>query len=463
MNKPRTLLIACYELGHQPVSVAWPLASLRQAGHTAAVLDLAVQPFAPILARAATFVGIAVPMHTALRLGVQAAARVRAANPKAHICFYGLYAWLNDDYLLADLADSVIAGEAEAALVALVEALAAGQAPESVPGVSTRAVRAQPQLQRLPLPVPDRSDLPALDQYAAYVEDGVARKAGYVEASRGCLHTCTHCPIVPVYGGRFFAVPPEVVLADIRQQVAAGAEHFTFGDPDFLNGPTHALRLTRALHAEFPNLTFDFTTKVEHILQHRALFPELAALGCTFVTSAIESVSETVLAKLEKGHTAADIDTALAILDAAGIALQPTLVAFTPWTSLDDYLAQLEFILDRGLEAHIAPVQLSIRLLLPPHSVLLSSPDAAAWLEALDPAAFTYRWHHPDPRLDQLHILVSERVAAGEAEGEPTAVTHAAIRTLAYAVAGCPEPAGPPAGYAATRRPPPRLTENWFC
>ncbi len=469
MSERLPLLIACYELGHQPVSVAWPLAALRAAGQPAAVLDLAVQPFDPALAAAASFVGISVPMHTALRLGVQAAALVRVANPDVHICFFGLYAWLNEGYLLArklnfrGVADSVIAGESESALVALVQAVAAGQPAQSVAGVSTAAAKAQPILTRLPLPVPDRARLPALDNYARYVANGVAHLAGYVEASRGCLHTCTHCPIVPVYGGRFFVAPYEVVMADIRQQVAAGAEHITFGDPDFLNGPTHALRLARALHAEFPRISFDFTAKVEHILQHRAMFSELAALGCTFITSAIESVSEVVLARLNKGHTAADIDAALGLLDAAGIALQPTLVAFTPWTTLDDYLAQLEFIRARGLEAHIAPVQLGIRLLLPPRSLLIDAPEAAEWLGELDPAAFTYRWRHPDPRLDRLHALVSDRVAAGDAVGESAAATHAAVRALAYDLAGRPEPAGPLLGRAATRRPPPRLTENWFC
>ena len=95
-------------------------------------------------------------------------------------------------------------------------------------------------------------------------------RAAYVEASRGCLHVCRHCPVVPVYGGRFFVVPADVVLADIRAQVAAGARHVTFGDPDFLNGPGHALDVARRLHAEWPSLTFDFTAKVEHLLKHRA-------------------------------------------------------------------------------------------------------------------------------------------------------------------------------------------------
>jgi radical SAM superfamily enzyme YgiQ (UPF0313 family) len=465
------LLVSCYELGHQPLGLAWPLALFRQAGFDVAALDLAVQPFDDRLARAAHLVAIAAPMHTALRLGVAAADRVRAINPGAHICFWGLYAGLNADYLLATAADSVVAGENESALVALAQALDRREPPEAVPGVAVRGHPAAPALLRPALPVPDRRGLPSLTRYARYVHDGTARLAGYVEASRGCLHTCRHCPIVPIYGGRFFAVPVDTVLADLRQQVGAGAEHITFGDPDFLNGPGHALRLARGLQAEFPGLTFDFTTKVEHILQHRGLFAEFAALGATFVTSAIESLSPLVLARLDKGHTAADIDEALDILDAAGIALRPTLVAFTPWTSLEHYIALLDFIRARGLQSHVPPIQLGVRLLVPPGSPLLGAPDAAEWLGELDPAAFGYRWAHPDPRMDALHAQVIERLALADERGEAAAATYEAVRALAEAAAGLgeaqaePREAGQkPSAIRSWPRPePPRLTEDWFC
>ncbi len=255
-------------------------------------------------------------------------------------------------------------------------------------------------------------------------------------------------------------MPAEVVLADIAQQVEAGARHITFGDPDFLNGPKHALRLACELHTRWPDLTFDFTTKVEHILQHRALFPQFAALGCAFVVSAIESVSDCALERLQKGHTAADIDTALAILDSARIALQPTLVAFTPWTTLEDYIAQIEFIRERGLIHHVPPVQLSIRLLVPPGSPLAHAPDAAEWLGELSAENFTYRWTHPDPRMDRLYTKATARVAEAEACGEPAEITFESIRALAYATAGRPVP---PHLNVPLRPAPPRLTENWFC
>ena len=458
---PRVLLVACYELGHAPLGIAWPLAFLRRAGLSAATLDLAVEPFSPERAAAADVVVISVPMHTALRLGVRAAQRVRAANPRAHVCFHGLYAWLNADVLLEGAADSILAGECEEALVDLVRALRDGRDAASVPGVGTRTSPAAPVRARLDFPVPDRDTLPPPARYAGYQHAGGTEAAAYVEASRGCLHLCRHCPVVPVYGGRFFVVPAGTVLADIRAQVATGARHVTFGDPDFLNGPGHALDLCRRLHAEWPSLTFDFTAKVEHLLEHRALLPELASLGCTFVVSAVESLSDEVLSRLDKGHTAADVETLLSVMDAAGIVLHPTLVAFTPWTTIDDYVATVEFFRAHGLVSYVPPVQLSVRLLVPPHSALLAEADTGSWAGPLDPGTFSHPWRHPDPRMDVLFEQVASRVESAEDAGEDPRETWDAVRALAYAAAGRPLPdeATPPVFVPD----PPRLTEHWFC
>jgi radical SAM superfamily enzyme YgiQ (UPF0313 family) len=463
MGRPASsvLLVSCYELGHAPLGIAWPLAFLRRAGLDAETLDLSVEPFSSERAASADIVVISVPMLTALRLGVQAAQRVRAANPRAHVCFHGLYAWLNADGLLDGTADSIVAGECEDTLVNLVHAIGAGRPAAEVAGVTTRTSRAAPVRARLPFPLPDRTTLPSPSRYAGYLHDGATDTAAYVEASRGCLHLCRHCPVVPVYGGRFFVVPADVVLADIRAQVATGARHVTFGDPDFLNGPGHALDVARRLHAEWPALTFDFTAKVEHLLKHRRLLPGLAALGCTFVVSAVESLSDEVLRRLDKGHTAADVVEVLVVMDAAAIVLHPTLVAFTPWTTLDDYIATVELFRAHGLVAYVPPVQLAIRLLVPPHSALLADPDAASWVGPLDRKAFTHRWTHPDPRMDALFEGVASRVEAAEDAGEDPRQTWDAVRALAYEAAGraVPNEAVPP----AFRPDPPRLTEAWFC
>ena len=459
------LLVACYELGHQPLSLASPLGTLRRAGYDPVAVDTSVEDLTDAAIRTARLVAISVPMHTALRLGARIAERVHDQNPAAHVCFYGLYASLNGDYLLRTCADSIIGGEYEEALLGLVRALDAGDEPR-VPGVRTSSVQAKPVLARLPFAVPARDSLPTPRSYAHLVRDGAVVPAGYVEASRGCLHTCRHCPITPVYGGRFFIVPRDVVLADIRAQVGAGVRHITFGDPDFLNGPGHSLAIVRALHAEFPDVTFDATIKVEHILERRDMFRELAELGCAFVVSAVESLSARVLTHLKKGHTREDVAEALRILDAAGIPMRPTFVAFTPWTTPRDYLDLLDFVAEHDLVGSVDPVQYAIRLLVPPGSALLEEDDATGWLGPLDEASFTYRWAHPDPRMDTLQREVAALVEAAANTNQDAGDTFAAVWALAEERLDVRALAGTRAGRApvqTARRPVPHLTEAWFC
>jgi radical SAM superfamily enzyme YgiQ (UPF0313 family) len=447
------LLIACYELGHQPLAVAWPAAFLERAGYQPAVLDVSVERLDADRVRGARLVAISVPMHTALRIGVEVARRVREINPGCHVCFYGSYASLNADWLLAHGADSVRSGEVEEALVAVAAQLERGEPVAPSPA---------PILGRLDFPAPARRGLAPLRKYAHLDQQGERRVAGYVEASRGCKHRCRHCPLPPVYDGRFFVVPVDVVVADVRQLAAAGASHVTFGDPDFLNGPRHAMAVARAVHAEFPAVTFDVTAKVEHLLHHRALLAELAALGCLFVVTAVESLSDTVLGHLDKGHTRAEAIEAIRALRAAGIAPRPTWVPFTPWTTLDDYRDLLDFIDDEGLVDHVDPVQYSIRLLVPPGSLLLTSDAMRPHLGERVDEAFHYRWTHPDPRMDRLQTEVARLVEEAAARQEDAAVTFGRVRALADDVAGAPARSLALAGPADRRRPP-RLTEPWFC
>ncbi len=452
------LLISCYELGHQPLGVALPVGFLERAGFHPVAMDIAVEAFDAEKAGRAAFVGISVPMHTALRLGVRVADRIREINPSCHICFYGLYAALNSDYLLSHGADSCIGGECERPLVALVESLDSGSTAEIV-GVIRAGKPALPVLEKLSFAIPARQSLPTLDKYARLVHEDNCRTAGYVEASRGCLHLCTHCPIPPVYGGRFFVLPQEVVLEDIRRQVQAGATHITFGDPDFLNGPKHSLRVVRAMHDEFPSLTFDFTAKVEHLLQRGDDLPEFAAAGCLFIITAVESLSDRVLTILAKHHTRADVEAAIDYVRRAGIAPRPTWVSFTPWTTRDDFIEVLEFVEERGLIDNIDPVQYSIRLLVPPGSWLAEHEEMLPHRGLLDEASFTYRWTHPDPAMDQLQKDVARLVAEDADANEDAAATFFRVKELACGR----QPTEAICSLPADRKRAPRMTESWFC
>ncbi len=456
------LLISCYELGHQPFHLASLQSMLQAAGYAPLPIDTAVEVLANKAIINARFVGISVPMHTALRLGEQIAQRVRLLNPAAHICFYGLYASLNADYLLEGTIDSAIGGEYESPLLELIAALEQRQSV-AITGVSTRQHTGNPWIKRADYVVPERRQLPSLDQYAHFELHGNAVLAGYTETTRGCKHTCLHCPITPIYKGRFFAIPLEVVLVDIRAQVAQGARHITFGDPDFLNGPTHALRITRALHAEFPEVTFDATIKIEHLLKFRHLLPELRDLGCAFIVSAVESINDNVLHRLDKGHTAADVATAFDVMAEIGIPLRPSLLPFSPWETLDSYIALLNFFEERHLIEHVDPVHFSIRLLIPPGSALLNTMEDKAWLGELDPAAYTYSWRHPDPRMDDLQRQVAALVEQAERVQADPIETFFHIKSLALAANGQDTCVSCDIQAYGAKKILPHLTETWFC
>ena len=455
----KVVLISTYELGRQPFGLASPAAWLRQAGAAVRCLDLAQERLDEEAVRGADLVAFYVPMHTATRIASRVVGRVRALNPTAHLCFYGLYAPVNEGFLRALGADTILGGEFEAGLVSLLRRV------RRESGGSAGSGQPEPliSLAKQQFLVPDRSGLPPLAKYA-YVKVAEGRRtAGYTEASRGCKHRCRHCPIVPVYEGQFRVVQREVVLGDIRQQVVAGAEHITFGDPDFFNGVGHALAIVRALHAAHPTLTYDVTIKIEHLLRHARHLPTLRETGCLFVTSAVESVDDRVLALLDKGHTREDFIRVVHLCRAAGLALTPTFVTFTPWISVEGYQELLWLLADLELIEHVPPIQLAMRLLIPAGSKLLEVPEVWGLVGEFDPAALVYPWKHPDPRVDGLHeevfALVKEAEAAGRSRREIFArVWERADRAAAGRIRSLPE---------ATRGRPratiPYLSEPWYC
>ncbi|MCY3655117.1 MAG: CUAEP/CCAEP-tail radical SAM protein [Chloroflexi bacterium] len=451
----RVLLLSTYEMGHQPVGLAAPAAALRARGHHVDVIDLGVDPLDEARVGVADLIALSIPMHTPARLAQQLIPRLRALRPDVPIALYGLYAGLLGDLRTSGVVDAVAGGEYEPALCDLADRVAAGDGIDGFDAPDAAFVRQD-------YPVPDRTGLPALDRYAQLQTEHGFSVAGYVEATRGCAHQCLHCPVTAAYDGRLRLVAPEVVLADIDQQVAAGAAHITFGDPDFLNAVPHSLAIAEGLHERHPELSFDFTAKVEHLLEQADLLPRLRELGCLFVTSAFEATSDEVLRQLDKGHTAADLVPAIEACDAAGLALRPTWMTFTPWTTAEDLADMLAFIEAHGLVERVPPVQYGLRLLLPPGSPLIAPTHAQGLLGDYDAEALTYEWRPLDERIDPLQRAIADLVAEQHADIHAGhARTFGLIRDMVIEATGqlAPATAAPRRVLPAT----PGLTESWFC
>ena len=456
----QVVLISTYELGRQPFGLASPAAWLRKAGARVTCLDLAVEPLDEEAVRAAQVVAFYLPMHTATRIATRVAERVKALNPDAHLCFYGLYASMNEPLLRRLGADTVLGGEFEAGLGSVIERLRAA------PAGAKRVFQIEPvvSLAKQRFLVPDRSGLAALSKYAQLeVGDGQSRTVGYTEASRGCKHLCRHCPVVPVYQGQFRIVQRDVVLEDIRRQVAAGAEHITFGDPDFFNGIGHALALVRALRAEHPHLTYDVTIKIEHLLKHAEHLSTLKETGCLFVTSAVESIDDRVLERLNKGHTRDDFLRVVRLCREAGLTLHPTFVAFTPWISIEGYQELLSLLAELDLIDHVSPIQLAIRLLIPAGSKLLELPEVQEIVGPFDETALIYPWRHSDPRVDRLQGDIQALVGAATARGASRREIFAQVWLLAEQAPGGLGRPLPLSVQTPARVTIPYLTEPWYC
>ncbi len=457
----KVVLISTYELGHQPFGLASPAAWLKSSGAAVTCLDLSVQRLDPQAIAAADLVAIYVPMHTATRLATALVERIKSINPDAHLCFYGLYAPVNEGFLRKLGAATILGGEFEEGLVSLVHRLSNARirdlAPQQEPVIS---------LARQSFQVPDRSGLAGLHRYAQVCSGDLRKIAGYTEATRGCKHLCRHCPIVPVYNGKFRVIQQEVVLEDIRKQVEAGAQHITFGDPDFFNSPSHAIAIVKVLHQRFPDLTYDVIIKIEHLLKCARHLSVLKDTGCLFITSAVESVDDQTLAIFQKGHTRADFIKAVSLLNNVGLILNPTFVSFTPWTTCDGYLDLLNVIIELGLVANLSPIQCAIRLLIPAGSKLLELTEVSNLVEDFDEVSLSYPWKHEDERVDRLYTDVFKVVKDGQLKKQTRTeifekvwkVAHEAAVDSNGNIAGIPALIG-----AFSRATIPYLNEPWYC
>jgi len=473
----RILLVSTYELGHQPLHVASPAGALSRAGHEVRCLDLSVEPFDIGIVRWADAVACSVPMHTACRLALAACSQIRTVDREIPLCIYGLYAHLADS-AAGSAVDLAISGEYEPRLVQWADELSARAEPVETPNTGEApkgasdgsavklTTRAEVDLRRGRFGLPSRQLLPGLDRYARLAAHGEARLAGYVEASHGCSHRCRHCPVPVVYDGRTRLVGTEAVMADVAQLVDMGARHITFGDPDFLNGPHHSLRVVSEFHSTFPDLTFDVTAKVEHVLAHRELWPRLSTSGCLFVVSAFESASSSILERLDKGHSPSDEVEAVSVLRSAGIEPRPSLMPFTPWTKPTDLVDLFDLVSRCDLVGNVDPVQFAIRLLVPPGSLLLHT-DLDGRLGPYDDERLSWTWSSPDARLDLLAVELAELAERAASEGWAAVESFEAVRaqTLRTLDMGSARLA-PTTPRLRSSIPPderPRLTESWFC
>jgi len=450
-KKTNILLISPYDIGRQPFALAQTSTWLKEAGFTVNCLDLSIQKLEKTLLQEADIIGLFLGMHTATRIALQALPKIKQQT-NAILFAFGLYAPLNQTVLKSSGVDYFFAGESEPDILAL-----AKQLSNNNPLVAKEAIISTDKIK---FNLPDRTSLPVISQYAQLVKENNEQKVlGFIETSRGCKYVCRHCPVTPIYEGKFRIVPFDIVMQDIAQQVDMGAEHISFGDPDFFNGPTHAKKVILAMHKLYPALSFDATIKIEHILNHADLLSVLKDTGCLFITCAVESFDDDILLKLDKGHTRADTFKAVSLIKQAGLSISPTFVPFSPWTTLEGYRDLLQDIVSLNLINEVTPIQLGIRLLIPNGSYLLKLPNFNTLIGEFDTEKLGFPWQNTDPKVDQLQTTIMAIIERADSQNQTRHNTFLDICNTTHQALGIKAPSLP----VFEAKQVPHLTETWYC
>ncbi|WP_298347717.1 hypothetical protein [Ferrimicrobium sp.] len=440
------LFISTYELGHQPQLAAEVAAELPEG--RLEVLDLSKVPLT-VAADAmshATRVILTAPMLTGALVARDLLAALEPDQPERQLIVVGLYATALRESLHrppeALWLDRATASE----LAALVQSsfIDTQAHTQTAKATNRRSYRV------------NRTPLMPLDSYRSVSIAGHDLVTGYLETSVGCRHRCLHCPVAATWNGRIAINDAEAVITDGLAQIEAGAQHLSFGDPDFLNAPKHSLKVLTTLAEKAPWVTFDITTKIAEILRHRDLIPTLAASHVNFVISAVESLNDDVLGHLDKGHTGADVPIARDLLYANGIALHPTFVPFTPWTTMSDLVAIVDFIVDSDLVDVVEPIQYSIELLTPTNSLLpVNDTDFGPY----DARVMGYTVRYRDERLPYLRDRLYQ--IAAQAGEDTFGTTFRRIYAATYEANGLSTPSAPTARVRAPSTA--IMSEPWFC
>jgi radical SAM superfamily enzyme YgiQ (UPF0313 family) len=416
-SEPTALLLSFYEGGFQPLTIAAAAPYLREAGFKVVLVDQFIEGLTDDQLEEADYICCSLPLYQSLEAGRTFFPKLRETG--LPIILFGQHATLASDVLLENgIGDWVIRGDGEVPLANLLLRLEQnGTSSSGYPeGVCRSGERCRPYVHRGPtFHAPDRSSLPPLSRYRYGLAErflGGPQIVGNVEASRGCHHACLYCSVFGAYEKKVALIPKEIVLQDIRNCVEQGASHICFTDAEFLNSPVHGLKVVKELHQEFPDLTWDYTARADHLLDCADAVREMVPLGARFVTSAFEFPSERVLNLIDKELGIDDCLRAVELCEQIGLGLNPTFLTFNPWSSLEQIYGLSDFLDKTGLARHVDPLQLETRLYLPKGSPLVGSPAMQGI--SLVEHEFHYEWTHPDSRVDQIFAKVVPPPKEGE-------------------------------------------------
>jgi radical SAM superfamily enzyme YgiQ (UPF0313 family) len=248
----------------------------------------------------------------------QMAGAVRRAHPEALILVGGPHPSMDPEGTLALLPDVDFAfqGEAERSMAGFMSWARNGRRgalPEEIHGIAYRGENGA----EIRPPVWERDldtiafpawDLMPVESYADEVVGifAPAFPAAPMILSRGCPYKCAYCGARYVAGNRLRVRSVENIIEEIDfLERKYGVKTFTFSDDSFTSNREQAMELFDALARRPRRIMFTFPNGIRVNSLDAELLKLMEKAGCRLFGLGIESASDSTLARMKKGQTAA--------------------------------------------------------------------------------------------------------------------------------------------------------------
>jgi hopanoid C-3 methylase HpnR len=220
----------------------------------------------------------------------------------------------------------VLKGEGEAAVAALLAAVASGGSLLAVPGVVTRDGAGPP-----PRFVDSLDDIrPARDllRHRRKYFTGTLDPCASIEFARGCPWDCTFCSAWTFYGRSYRTASPEVVAEELALIREPGV--FIVDDVAFVHAE-HGMRIGEAIRRRGIRKQYYLETRGDVLLRNKEVFQFWRTLGLRYMFIGMEAIDEAGLRRYRKRIRLDQSFAALEFARTLGITVAINLIADPDW------------------------------------------------------------------------------------------------------------------------------------
>ena len=295
-----------------------------------------------------SLVGFSIFSADALEWVSEFSKQVKEISPTTLTVVGGYYPSLETKKTLSEATniDIAILGEAELTLEEVINVTNLNGDYTNIRGIAyrknTQIIKTSP-----------RSLIQNLDDLAFPKRYLTGNQEWFMEGSRGCFGKCTFCAVNPSFSDNQ-SIWRHRSAKNIIEEMKSLLQHnpsmnkFRFIDCDFLGSQSmkeRNLEFADLVSKQLPTVDLVIETSVRNISEkNRELIQSLKHAGLSEVYVGIESGSNEILKKMQKGNNAHKAIEAIRVLEDVGVFYKIGFMMFTPWSTADSIRENLEFL-----------------------------------------------------------------------------------------------------------------------